>query len=56
MDWLFGFSSNAHMQSQPWFVYTEDYKQWVKDKHPSINIYAYLDFVKARNYANRLEF
>lgn len=58
IDNLIGQCSIAHVSynSQPWFVYTEDYKQWAKDKHPCTNIYAYLDFVKQRNYATRLEF
>lgn len=56
MNWLFWFSSNAHMQFQPWFVGRKDYKQWAKDNHPSTNIFAYLDFVKERDHATRLEF
>ena len=53
MKWLFGDSSFGR---GPWFIYLDDYKLWAKDKHPSTNCFAYLDMVKERNYATRLEF
>lgn len=38
-----------------WFK-TEDFKKWAADKPPEFNAFAYLDMVREREYANRLEF
>ena len=53
MNWLFGDSS---CESGLWFVYLDDYKLWSKNKHSSINCFAYLKIIDERNYATRLEF
>jgi hypothetical protein len=55
-NFLFGFSSSAHMGRQPWFTADPEYKVWIKDKPPEFNIWEYLDFKKALNHSNRLEF
>lgn len=38
------------------FVESEDYRKWAKDKPNQVNCFAYLDMVKEREHANRLEF
>jgi hypothetical protein len=39
-----------------WFVRTDDYKQWSNGVPKEVNAMAYLDFVKERDHATRLEF
>jgi hypothetical protein len=46
----------GHIGQQPYFTADKEYKLWVKDKPPEFNIWAYVSFKKALDYATRLEF